>query len=204
MNEINSAEKIFLGKLETLLLKFNELDNIMDDIEILTEEHPEKQRQLDLLLSDYYHRLEADALEDKELVNIGKKIHDVRIERRNENKVGSLIACFEKHKNKLSYTNKENREMFRHNIKMTLKNYNNDYKYRILTDNDIKQLSKSDEKVIKNEETSKRKYGKAPTKKELQKSIKQGMKNKDISEKFDITLTYVSKLKRKYGLNKRK
>lgn len=73
MNEINSAEKIFLGKLEVLLQKFDELDNIAKEIKEIVDNEPEKQRQLDLLLSDYYHKLEDEELSDTEILNIGKK-----------------------------------------------------------------------------------------------------------------------------------
>ena len=40
MNEINSIEKIFLGRLESLLSKFDEIDSIVNVIEEMIEEHP--------------------------------------------------------------------------------------------------------------------------------------------------------------------
>ena len=78
MCEINSAEKIFLSKLEILLSKFDEIDAINEEIQQIIDDEPEKQRQLDLLLSDYYHLLESDDLSDIEILNVGKKIHDTR------------------------------------------------------------------------------------------------------------------------------
>lgn len=38
MNEINGVEKIFLGRLESLLSKFDEIDSIVNDIEEMIEE----------------------------------------------------------------------------------------------------------------------------------------------------------------------
>ena len=107
------------------------------------------------------------------------------------------MGCYEKHKEKIKYSIRSNREMFRQSIKNTNGKLYEDYQYRILNDNDIKELSKSGKKVAK---TGKRKYGKAPTKDELEECLKRGMKPKEISTKFDITPTYISVLKKKYGL----
>lgn len=201
MNEINSVDKIFLRNLENLLLKFNEIDKIVEEIDKMIEEHPDKQSQSDKLLSDYYHMLENDDLGDIELVNIGKKMHDARIYRRNLNRANALMGCYKKHKEKIRYSIRANREFFRQAIKKTNESLHEDYQYRILTENDIKNLSKNDDiKIIKN---TKRKYTKAPTKKELEKCLKDGMKLKDIGNKFGIRSTYISVLKKKYGLNKK-
>ena len=140
MCEINSAEKIFLSKLEILLSKFDEIDAINEEIQQIIDDEPEKQRQLDLLLSDYYHLLESDDLSDIEILNVGKKIHDTRTLRRDENRVSTLIACYEQHKNKLQYSVKSNRDMFRQAMRLKTKNLHEDYKYRILTDNDFESF----------------------------------------------------------------
>lgn len=200
MNEINSAEKIFLGRLESLLSKFDEIDTIVKDIDTMIDENPKKQSESDLLLSDYYHRLENNNLSDTEVLNIGKKIHDARIYRRNLNRANALMGCYTKHKEKIRYSVRANREMFRNAIKKTNDTLYEDYQYRILKEEDFKQLSKSDKKV---KNTEKRKYSKAPTKKELEKCLKDGMKVKDIAKKFGVASTYISTLKRKYGLNKK-
>lgn len=63
---------------------------------------------------------------------------------------------------------------------------------------DVKELSKS---VNKKE---KKKYGKAPTKEKLEECVVQKMNNIEIGKLFDITPQYVSVLKKKYGINKRK
>jgi len=198
MNEINSVEKIFLSKVENILSKFNEIDIIVEEINNMIEENPNNQKQADLLLSDYYHILENDNLSDVELINISKKIHDARLYRRGLNRLNALLGCYEKHKEKIKYSVRSNREMF----KQSLINVNNklyeDYQYRVLNEEDVKELSKSSEKLVNN---GKRKYGKAPTKKELEECMKQGMKNKEIGMKFNLTPSYVSVVKKKYGLN---
>lgn len=197
MNEINSKEKMFLGKLKALLDTFDSMDKIVEEINDIIDRQPNEQSRIDQLLSDYYHILENDDLSDEEIINIGKKIHEIRLQRRDENSVGKLIHCYDINKNKLTYSNKGNRQMFYQAIANLKKTLHEDYKYRILTDNDIINLK---EKKIKKTKKCKRKYSTAPSLDELIKCLSEGMKNKEISEKFDITPTYVSVLKRKYNL----
>lgn len=197
MNEINSKEKMFLGKLKALLDTFDSMDKIVEEINDIIDRQPNEQSRIDQLLSDYYHILENDDLSDEEIINIGKKIHEIRLQRRDENSVGKLIHCYDINKNKLTYSNKGNRQMFYQAITNLKKTLHEDYKYCILTDNDIIDLK---EKKIKKTKKCKRKYSTAPSLDELIKCLSEGMKNKEISEKFDITPTYVSVLKRKYNL----
>lgn len=197
MNEIISKEKLFLGKLKALLDTFDSMDKIVEEINDIIDRQPNEQSRIDQLLSDYYHILENDDLSDEEIINIGKKIHEIRLQRRDENSVGKLIHCYDINKNKLTYSNKSNRQMFYQAIANLKKTLHEDYKYRILTDNDIIGLK---EKKIKKTKKCKRKYSTAPSLDELIKCLSEGMKNKEISEKFDITPTYVSVLKRKYNL----
>lgn len=197
MNEINSKEKMFLGKLKALLDTFDSMDKIVEEINDIIDKQPNEQSRIDQLLSDYYHILENDDLSDEEIINIGKKIHEIRLQRRDENSVGKLIHCYDINKNKLMYSNKSNRQMFYQAIANLKKTLHEDYKYRILTDNDIIDLK---EKKIKKTKKCKRKYSTAPSLDELIECLSEGMKNKEISEKFDITPTYVSVLKRKYNL----
>lgn len=205
MNEINSAEKIFLGKLEVLLQKFDEIDVIANDIKDIIENEPEKQRQLDLLLSDYYHRLENEDLTDVEILNIGKKIHETRVMRRDENRVATLIACFEQNKNKIQYCVKANREMFRQAMKLKRKTLHEDYKYRVLTDNDFKELKvdKNVKKCVEVINKKRKKRGEGITKEQLEECINNGMGTMEIARKFDVKPPYISTLKKKYGFNKK-
>lgn len=198
MCEINSAEKIFLSKLEILLSKFDEIDAINEEIQQIIDDEPEKQRQLDLLLSDYYHLLESDDLSDIEILNVGKKIHDTRTLRRDENRVSTLIACYEQHKNKLQYSVKPNRDMFRQAMRLKTKNLHEDYKYRILTDNDFESF-KANGDVCFNAHKKKKKF---ITKEQIEDCIRDGVRTNDMAKKFDVTASYISRLKKKYGLDK--
>lgn len=205
MNEINGVEKIFLGRLESLLSKFDEIDSIVNDIEEMIEEHPKKQSESDLLLSDYYHRLENENLTDTEILNIGKKIHDARIYRRKLNRANALMGCYTKHKEKIRYSVRANREMFRNAIKKTNDTLYEDYQYRILTDNDFKNL-KTNENIKKHVTTiskEHKKRGKGITKEQIEEYVKEGMGTVAIANKFNVKAPYISFLKKKYGLNKK-
>lgn len=206
MNEINSAENIFLGKLEVLLQKFDELDNISNEIKEIIDKEPDKQSQLDMLLSDYYHKLENDDLSDIEILNIGKKIHEVRLQRRDENRVSSLIACYEKNKHKLQYSVKGNRDMFRQQIKLTKKSLHNEYKYRVLKDNDFDDLKKCSDNIIieenKEQQQKRKKRGKGITKEQLEECLSKGMTTVAIAKLYDKKQPYISLLKKKYGFKK--
>lgn len=205
MNEINSVEKIFLGRLESLLSKFDEIDTVVKDIDTMIEEHPKKQSESDLLLSDYYHRLENNDLSDTEVLNIGKKIHDARIYRRSLNRANALMGCYTKHKEKIRYSIRANREMFRNAIKKTNDTLYEDYQYRILTENDFKNLkvNKNTKKCADNVNKARRKRRKGLTKEQIESCLNQGMRTSEMAKKFDVSPTYISTLKKKYGLNKK-
>lgn len=204
MNEMNSAEKIFLGKLEVLLSKFDEIDVIVKDINTMIEEYPKKQSESDLLLSDYCHRLENNDLTDTEILNIGKKMHDARIYRRSLKRANALMGCYTKHKEKIRYSLRANREMFKNAIKKTKDTLYEDYQYRILTDKDFKILQQNQDKK-ECAEVVKRQHGKRRkglTKEQIESCLNQGMKTSEMAKKFDVSPTYISTLKKKYGLNK--
>lgn len=203
MNEINSTEKIFLGKLTLILRKFDELDVLTNEVKEMIENQPEKQRRLDQLLSDYYHILEKEDVTDTEIINVGRKIHEARISRRDENNTSILINCYEKNKQKLQYSTKGNRELFRQAINLTMKRLNENYEYRVLTNDDLKQLSKNDKNKDVVQVKKRRPRRKGITKEQIEECVKKGMKNKDIAKKYDVADSYISLLKKKYGFSKK-
>ena len=191
----NSKETIFLGKLELMLSKFDELDNIISDIQNMIKEQPTNQQQNDWILSDYYHILENTDTTDIEFINVGKKIREARIIRTDYQRTYELIKCYNENKDKIFYCHKENRDNFRKAIKYAMKYLHEDYKYRVLTEDEINNLKIKHKKTTSNTRI---------TKEILDDLIKSGMKNKDIAKSFDVDDSYISKLKRKYGLSKKR
>lgn len=190
MCEVNTREKMFLGKLEVILSKFDEMDDLFEDLNKLVEQQPDNQQQIDYLLSDYYHILENENVSDEEIINIGKNIHDARLKRRDEVSTASLIKTYSDNKNKLTYCPKANRSMFRYAIDKTIKHLHEEYKYRILNENDLKELKKSNKDI---------KIGNKLTKESIIDCFKSGMKNKDICKKFNVDPSTISRLRKKYG-----
>lgn len=194
--ENNSVENIFLGKLELMLTKLNELDSLTAEISEIIKEQPNKQQQIDWKLSDYYHKLEDLTTTDTEFINIGREIQKARLIRADYTRTYEIIKCYNENKDKLFWSPIHNREEFRKAIKYAIKYLHEDYKYRVLTDIEIKDLKKvSKEKVIK--------VNNKLTKEKLEECLANGMKNKDIAAAFKVDDSYVSKLKKKYGLNRR-
>ena len=68
-----------------------------------------------------------------------------------------------------------------------------------LAEDDIKGFKKED-KVEKKEKRQRRK---GISKEELEECLNKGMKTKDIALKYKVFATYVSNMKKKYGLSKK-
>lgn len=192
----NSKESIFLGKLELMLTKFNELDILTSELSDMIKEQPNNQQKIDWMLSDYYHKLEDTNTTDIEFINIGKEIQKARLIRGDYIRTYEIIKCYNENKDKLFWSPAHNREEFRKAIKYAIKYLHEDYKYRVLTEDDIKTFKKqTKEKTIKVENKL--------TKEKLEECLANGMKNKDIAATFKVDDSYVSKLKRKFGLARR-
>lgn len=193
----NSKENIFLGKLELMLAKFDELDKLTTEINNIISTQPNNQQQIDWMLSDYYHKLEDVTTTDTEFINIGKKIQQARLIRADYTRVYEIIKSYNENKDKLFWSPLHNREEFRKAMQNAIKYLHEDYKYRILTEDDMKTFKKQPkEKVI----TIKK--GKI-TKEQLEECFASGMRNKDIAKAFGVDDSYISKLKAAYGLGTR-
>ena len=195
MSEINTRENVFLAKLDQMVSAYDEIDKIVNDIKSMIGALPATQSKIDSKLSDYYHIIEDKELSDEQLVKIGKKIHDVRIERRDANSVNELINVYNKYKDKLFHCPTTNRDEFREAIKECRDHLHDTYRYRVLTDDDLKEFNDTPKKVSmkKSEKESK-----------IKECFEKGMKNKDISKELKLTPSYVSHLKRQLGFETRK
>lgn len=199
--ENNSKENIFLGKLELMLTKFNELDEIYQEISDMIKENPGNQQQNDYELSDYYHMLEDPSTTDVEFINIGKKIQEARKIRNDYQCLYALIKCYNENKDKLFWSPTSNRSEFRKAVQYARKYLHEDYKYRVLKEDDIKNLKKGKKSKTN---TITIKVDEKISKEKIQECLDKGMKNKDIAELFGITSSYLSHLKARLGVGTRK
>lgn len=188
----NCKENIFLGKLELALSKFEELDSIFAEINDLIKEQPSNQQQIDWELSDYYHKLEDINTTDTEFINIGKKIQKARLVRGDYQRTYELIKAYNENKDKLFYCPKTNRADFRKAIQYVMKYLHEDYKYRVLTPDQLNDLKEESEKTIK----------KKLTKEDIINYLKQGVKGIEIARKHNLNPSTITRMMQRYGIDK--
>lgn len=190
MNE----EQLFLVSMQRLM---DDLDNI-DDMETNISS---LQSEIDSELSDYYHLIEfyGDKLSVNSKVIIVDKIKELREIRRCRNNNFELVKCFKDNCRQLN--RKDNRAMLRNTIGNKVKQLHNDYNFRVLTKEYIDSLLNDDNK--KEEKTNKkRKYNRncSITKEQLQECLENDMKTIDMARTYGVDQSYISHLKKKYGL----
>lgn len=202
IKEINiSNETLLLGKMQLQVDMYNDLDRLDKEIDEIIKSLPAKQQQNDYEISDYLHRIEDENVEDVEFVNIGKKLQNARLIRRDLNCTYLLAKAYNENKDKLFHSPASNRATFKKAISDARKYLHEDYKYRVLTDNDLENLKYG---KVKQERSKKKKVGKDIISKEMLKDcLDKGMKNKDIAKKFNVLDCTVTALKKFYGLKVR-
>ena len=188
----NCKENIFLGKLELALSKFEELDSIFEEINDLIKEQPSNQQQIDWELSDYYHKLEDINTTDTEFINIGKKIQKARLVRGDYQRTYELIKAYNENKDKIFYCPKTNRTDFRKAIQYAMKYLHEDYKYRVLTPDQLNDLKAESKKTTK----------KKLTKEDIINYLKQGVKGVEIARKHNVNPSTITRMMQRYGIDK--
>jgi hypothetical protein len=102
---------------------------------------------VDKLLSDYYHIIENEELSDKAMINICKKIHDVRKIRREYDIKANIISTYKKHKEKLRLQPKNTRMMFKNAIEQTVRDFPTEYSFRVLSQDEVKDILEERDKT---------------------------------------------------------
>ncbi len=130
---------------EILVEKIKNVIQTLDEIDDMIKTQSTELQNVDFELSDYYHLIENNELSDVASIKIVKKIHDLRKKRRTLNNEYEIENTYQTHKSKLPGT--ETRKFLANEIYKTVKKLNSEYKNRIVTENDIKDLL--EEKVTK-------------------------------------------------------
>ena len=180
-------EKEFLAQLDRILLAYEELEKQICIADQMCDKQPEQQAEIDKLLSDYYHILEQEDVNEKSMIKIAKLIHDNRIIRRDQDYLAILINTYKKNKQKLMISPKSNREMFRQEVKKTCSHLHEDYKYRVLSESEVKDLTTDNKKI-------------EVTKEYLEECIENGMSQTAIAKETHKTQPTICNLFKKYGL----
>ena len=188
---MENKEHVFLAKIQQVLKLLNEIDEQIAN-------NSEYQSNTDLLLSDYNHLIQDEKtdLSDSAKIKLIDDIKKARLEREQYRNIHQLGDYFTKNKTRLPYPN--GRDSFYKGLSDLFKSLHSKYNYRILKDddlnliiNDYKENKYNDKKVIL-------------TKEQLEEFLKSGMKATEIANKVGCTQSYVSVLKKKYGLGTRK
>ena len=185
-----------------LLGKINNVLNLLDDIDTIMEELPEKQSNIELLRSDLEHLLEDKEMGSVGYKNIARELEKVRKQRRHLKKAYEISQCFKNNRGKITY--KEQRPFVRTNMENCYKNLQTSYNYRLLTGENIKELLGNEKHDTTKKVTSLAsvilRNGNTVTRDDLEDLIKEGKSNQEIGEIYDITASGVSRLKEKLGI----
>lgn len=194
---MENKELEFLGKIKQVITLLDEIDEIIKSI-------PSTQQKNDYLLSDYLHLIESDEFGTVLATNITKEIKTARNEKRAWNNIKLIADSYIKNKYKLMQT--EQRKELTKILTDSVTNLHQDYKYRILSDEDIKELHKEKKQEMEssNKITKKRKEYKSVTvtKEWLEAQLKI-KKAKEIAEELGISTSSVTNLKRKLNIEVR-
>lgn len=111
---------------------------ILDKIDEMIKTQSVELQKIDYELSDLYHLIENNELSDEASVNVIKRIHDLRKERRALNNEYEIENTYQTHKSKLAGNG--TRQFLATEILKTVKQLGKKYTNRVLTEEDIKEL----------------------------------------------------------------
>lgn len=121
-------------------IKVQEVIKILDELENFENNIPTNQANVDLTISDLYHLLENQKLNTSQCYRFVKKLKEVLDERRTLKERTELIRAFNMHQSKLN--NSKNRQMLLSELGKREKQLKSEYKYRILSEEDINEIMK--------------------------------------------------------------
>ena len=123
---------------ELIVEKIKDAVQILDEIDEMINTQSTELQTIDLELSDWYHLIENNELSDEASIKVIKRIHDLRRLRRSLNNEHEIENTYLTHKSKM--TGNETRQFLANEIFKTVKKLDSEYKNRVLTDEDIKNI----------------------------------------------------------------
>lgn len=185
-----------------LLGKINNVLTLLDEIDTIMEELPEKQSNIELLRSDLEHLLEDKEMGSVGYKNIARELEKVRKQRRHLKKAYEISQCFKNNRGKITY--KEQRPFVRTNMENCYKNLQTSYNYRLLNAKNIQDLlgneKHSTTKKVTSLDSVTLKNGKTVTRDELESLLNEGKNSTEIGEIYGLTASGISRLKERLGI----
>lgn len=189
---MENKETIFIAKIQQALTLLNEIDEIIKN-------NPTEQSNIDLQLSDYYHLIQekGSKMSDSAKVKLVDRIEEIRLLREQHNDIYLIGDYYSKNRQKLQYTN--GRNQLYNELSKLLGTLHKSYNYRVLDENQINSFM-----TIDNESTETIEKKNKISKEELERLLNEGKKSVDIAKLYGFTQSYISVLKKKYGIKTRK
>lgn len=188
---MEKTDLIFLAKLQLVMTTLDELDDI-------AKRNPTRQQMIDYEISDYLHLLQNEDLSDEKILELSKRLKQARLTRVSLFNTSELVKTYMSNNKVLIYS--EHRHKLKDAIEEKMKNLNNNYNYRILEQEDVDSFK---ECIIIESKTRKKRGKYEITKEMLEEKLEKGMKNKEIAEELGCEQSYISVLKKKFGLGMR-
>lgn len=188
---MEKTDLIFLAKLQQVMTTLDELDDI-------AKRNPTRQQMIDYEISDYLHLLQNEDLSDEKILELSKRLKQARLTRVSLFNTSELIKTYMNNNKVLIYS--EHRHKLKDAIEEKMKTLNNSYNYRILEQEDVDSFK---ECIVVETKVRKRRGKYEITKEMLEEKLEKGMKNKEIAEELGCEQSYISILKKKFGLGMR-
>lgn len=130
-------DKLIIEKVKNAIETLDEIDNMI-------QTQSSELQQVDYKLSDLYHLIENNELNEDASVNVIKAIHDLRKQRRSLNNEHELEVVYQTHKLKMTGT--DTRQFLMAELHKVSKKLNQEYKNRVYTEEEISELVKPKKK----------------------------------------------------------
>lgn len=112
--------------------------SLLDELENFENDIPNKQSSIDTKISDLYHLLESEKLKVPQLCRFTKKLKTTLEERRMLKEQTEMMRTLNTHKAK--FNNIANRQMLLSELGKMEKQLNSEYKYRVLSEDEINEI----------------------------------------------------------------
>lgn len=188
----NKSENDFTIQNE-LLAKIKLVLDTLNDIDEILDKTPQEQSKADSLRSDYLHLYEGYDLSESSMVEISKKLHDICVVRRNWNNVFQIGQTWRNNLQKIVWTNQ--RPFLYKCVEQTVKNLNCEYKDRVLTEDDKKQLlATQNETQSATQKITRKKHLSLEQRKEIIDRIKNGIAPKTLAKEYNVCVNTINNI----------
>lgn len=124
--------------------KIIEMCSILDEIDDRIKTQSSELQNVDFQISDYLHYIENVDIDDKECVNLVKELKNLRQIRRSLQREHEIEKTYKDNANKVMGNN--TREFLVAEINKTMKQLDSEYKYRVINEEEIKNIIKCEKK----------------------------------------------------------